>query len=123
MDCDGSAIERQIPIIKSQINDKTAYQQKLQAEINKFVSTNAKLVSKNHENDTQYAQHRHQVQLNDKSITHLEEKVASIETKVVSLCCVLFFFKSRSFFNKYIDRKGEKYSTIRDQCGTLQIGI
>ncbi|KAG2210833.1 hypothetical protein INT46_000331 [Mucor plumbeus] len=83
MDCDGSAIERQIPIIKSQINDKTANQQKLQAEINKFVSTNAKLVSKNHENDTQYAQHRHQVQLNDKSITHLEEKVASIETKVI----------------------------------------
>lgn len=85
MDCDGSAIERQTPIIKRQINDKIAHQQKLQAEINKFVSTNAKLVDKKHENGIQYAQYRHQVQLHEKSIAHLEEKIASIETKVVSL--------------------------------------
>ncbi|KAI8637607.1 hypothetical protein BD408DRAFT_424216 [Parasitella parasitica] len=83
MDYDGSAIERRIPLIQRQINDKRAHQQKLQAEISKFVSSNAKLADKKHENDIQYAQHRHQTQLHEKSISHLDEKIASIEAEIM----------------------------------------
>lgn len=82
MDYDISDIGQRIPTIQHRIDDKLSSQQKLQAEISKFVSKNAELVDKKHENDLKYAQHLQQNQLHEKSILLLDEKIASIEAKV-----------------------------------------
>ncbi|GAN07610.1 hypothetical protein MAM1_0168c07110 [Mucor ambiguus] len=114
MDYDISDIGQRIPTIQHRIDDKLSYQQKLQAEINKFVSKNAELVDKKHENDMKYAQHLQQSQLHEKSISLLDEKIASIVAKVTEKEALI----------KQLDANVEHYrlmsEDVSQECSELQ---
>ncbi|CAO0790256.1 unnamed protein product [Mucor circinelloides] len=114
MDYDISGIGQRIPTIQHRIDDKLSYQQKLQAEISKFGSKNAELADKKHENDLRYAQHLQQNQLHDKSISLLDEKIASIEAKVTE----------KETLIKQLDSNVERYRLMFDdisqECSELQ---
>lgn len=106
MDYDISDIGQRIPAIQRRIDDKLSNQQKLQAEISKFASKNAELVDKKHEGDMRYAQHLQQNQLHEKSISLLDEKIASIEAKVVSLFASFLQF----LYSRFCRRKRRRLS-------------
>ncbi|KAL7320746.1 E3 ubiquitin-protein ligase BRE1A [Mucor circinelloides] len=114
MDYDISGIGQRIPTIQHRIDDKLSYQQKLQAEISKFGSKNAELVDKKHENDLRYAQHLQQNQLHDKSISLLDEKIASIEAKVTEKETLIKQLDSN------VERNRLMFDDISQECSELQ---
>ncbi|CAO3650397.1 unnamed protein product [Mucor fragilis] len=114
MDYDISDIGQRIPAIQRRIDDKLSNQQKLQAEISKFASKNAELVDKKHEGDMRYAQHLQQNQLHEKSISLLDEKIASIEAKVAEKETLITQLDAK------VEHSRLMFDDVSQECSELQ---